>query len=64
MKRNPTEANGLNNLITIYRKAFQLPENLNHYSEHDFKQAERQFIKFMLHTRGLSNATPQRPVPL
>ncbi len=59
MKKNDSKADGLKNLIAIYRKAFHLPENINHYSDQDFKNAERQFIKFMLQNRELSNAPPR-----
>ena len=58
MIRDCSKKDGLENLITLYRKAFQLPENINYYSEQDFKNAERQFVKFMLHTRALSDDTP------
>lgn len=34
----------INNLI----KQFRIPENLNYYSQQDFKKAERQFIKYGL----------------
>ena len=63
MRKNSIPDDGLKNLITVYRKAFQLPENLNHYSEQDFKIAERQFVKYMLQKRELSDATTQPPVP-
>ncbi len=57
MKKYDTNNDGLQNLIAMYRKAFYLPENINHYSEQDFKNAERQFVKFMLQNRDLSDAT-------
>ena len=63
MKIRSMKADGLKTLIDLYRKAFQIPENTNHYSEQDFKIAERQFVKYMLHDRGLSDATPRKPVP-
>jgi hypothetical protein len=59
MKKDDHHTNGLKNLIAMYRKAFHLPENINYYTEQDFKSAERQFIKFMLQNRELSNAPPK-----
>ena len=63
MKRDSMKDDGLKNLISIYREAFQLPENLNHYSGSDFKHAERNYVKHMLQTRDLSDAGPHNPVP-
>jgi hypothetical protein len=63
MKSNPTKDEGLKNLICTYRRAFQLPENLNYYSEQDFKKAERRWVKLMLQSRSLSKITPQQPMP-
>lgn len=31
-----------------YQKAFRIPENLDHYSEKDLKNAERKYIKHAL----------------
>ena len=31
-------------LVKKYRAMFQIPENLNHYSETDYKVAERRFV--------------------
>jgi hypothetical protein len=56
MKKIDPNTSGLKSLVAMYRKAFHLPENLNHYTEQDFKSAERQFIKFMLQNRELSSA--------
>ncbi len=42
------KAAGLKSLINKYRKLFRTPENLNHYSEEDYKEAERKFLKFSL----------------
>lgn len=36
---------GIVKLYRSYRKAFRIPENLNHYSEEDFRNAEKTFIK-------------------
>ena len=63
MKRDPMKDDGLANLISTYRKAFLVPENLTHYSEQDFKDAQRRFVKYMLRKRDLSFGIPKHPVP-
>ncbi len=35
-------------LLEQYRKAFHIPENINYYSEEDYKNAERRFIKYAM----------------
>ncbi len=35
-------------LIDRYRRFFRIPENLDHYSEEDYKTAEKKFVKFAL----------------
>ena len=42
------KTSGLKSLINKYRKLFRTSENLNHYSEEDYKAAERKFLKFSL----------------
>jgi hypothetical protein len=39
---------GLQSLIRKYRSYFRRPENINFYSEEDYREAERKFIKFCL----------------
>ncbi len=43
------KASGIKSLIKKYRKLFRIPENLNHYSDEDFRKAERKFLKFSLY---------------
>ena len=40
--KNPT---GIHLLVKECRKRFRIPENLNHYSDADFREAEKKFIK-------------------
>lgn len=40
--KNPT---GINLLLKECRRRFRIPENLNHYSDKDFREAEKKFIK-------------------
>ena len=35
-------------LVEKYRKKFRIAENINHYSEKNYKIAERKFLKFAL----------------
>jgi hypothetical protein len=47
--RQPT---GLRLLINECRKNFRIPENLNHYSDTDLRDAEKQFVKYCLNDGG------------
>ena len=42
------QTSGLKLLVEKYRKIFRVAENLNHYSEENYKIAERKFLKFAL----------------
>jgi hypothetical protein len=48
MKEKSVGESGINLLLRKYRKIFQISENLNHYSDEDYKIAERKFIKYAL----------------
>jgi len=48
MKSEPEYTTGIEQLVKTYRKSFQIPENKNHYSENDYKIAERKYLKFAL----------------
>jgi len=50
-------ASGLKSLINKYRKLFRTPENLNHYSDKDYKEAERKFLKFSLFGHSADSST-------
>ena len=39
---------GIRVLIQKYRNEFRRPENIDHYTENDFKEAEKKFVKFCL----------------
>ena len=39
---------GIKLLVEKYRKKFRIAENINHYSEKNYKIAERKFLKFAL----------------
>ena len=57
MKTELEKTSGLKSLINKYRKLFRTPENLNHYSEEEYKVAERKFLKFSLLGRGADSST-------
>lgn len=44
----PTTTSGIDRLVEKYRRQFRIPENLNHYTEADFQQAEREYLRFCL----------------
>ena len=43
---------GLKLLVEKHRKEFQIPENLNFYSEKNYKIAERKYLKYALGMGG------------
>jgi Fe2+ transport system protein FeoA len=51
MGNNLRANRGIRALIKIYRNIFRIPENLNHYSEKDYRAAERKFLKLALEQR-------------
>jgi len=48
MSDRSTDKSGIKRLLKKYRAIFQIPENLNHYSQGDYKLAERKFLKYAL----------------
>lgn len=44
---------GIELLIQRFREEFRIPENLNYYSQEDYQNAEKKFIRFCLDTGGL-----------
>ena len=50
MEKECTKKAGLELLVERYKKVFQIPENLNYYSEEDYQKAERKFLKYALDT--------------
>jgi hypothetical protein len=39
---------GLRELLKKYRTLFRIPENVNYYSDEDYRLAERKFLKYLL----------------
>jgi hypothetical protein len=48
MGKERTVEQGIQSLVGEYRSAFRVPENLDYYSEADYKTAEKQFIRYAL----------------
>jgi len=48
---------GIKLLVEKYRKKFRIAENINHYSEENYKIAERKFLKFALGMGGSKDHT-------
>ena len=48
MEKNLEKNAGIKVLLKKYRGIFRIPENLNYYSEVDYKIAEKKFIKYAL----------------
>jgi len=48
MKERSIDDSGIKLLLQKYRNIFQISENLDHYSEADYKIAERKFLKYAL----------------
>jgi|GEM_PF-2547451 len=46
------ERQGILRIVDQYRQQFRVPENLDHYSEDDFHEAERQYLRFCLSNGG------------
>ena len=44
---------GIKSLIEIYTALFSIPENTNHYSEKDYRAAERKFLKYAPERGGI-----------
>jgi hypothetical protein len=53
MKSKTHKNSGTRALIRRYRQAFRIAENIDYYSAEDYKNAERQFIKFAVQSGGV-----------
>jgi hypothetical protein len=47
---------GIQLLIKKYRKKFRRPEKIDYYTENDFKEAEKKFVKFCLSGNPKTNS--------
>jgi hypothetical protein len=48
MKKKQNKNAGIDLLVRQYKKQFRIKENLNYYSEEDYKKVERKYLKFAL----------------
>ena len=48
MNERSIDESGIKLLLKKYKNIFQIPENLNYYSQTDYKLAERKFLKYAL----------------
>ncbi len=48
MKTEQNPPTGITLLIQKFRKEFQIPENLNYYSDEDYSEAEKKYLKWCL----------------
>jgi len=55
MRKDSRTNRGIKSLIRLYKSIFRIPENLNHYSERDYRKAERKFLKHALEKRRIEN---------
>ena len=47
MEKTSKKPTGIELMIEKYKEIFRIPENLRHYSETDFRTAERKFLKWV-----------------
>ncbi len=52
MQRDNYQPTGLKLLINECRKNFRIPENLDHYSANDLRDAEKKYMKYCLNDGG------------
>ena len=52
MEKDLKKNDGFGLLVAKYREMFRISENVNHYSDKDFKIAERRFLKYALMERS------------
>jgi hypothetical protein len=48
MSNSPSVTHGIELLVEKYRNEFRRSENTNYYSQDDYKEAERKFVKLCL----------------
>lgn len=51
--KNRRKKSGIHLLLKKCRTLFRIPENQNHYSEEDYRKAERMFLKHALEQRRI-----------
>ena len=52
MQKDHRQPSGLKLLINECRKNFRIPENLEHYSDSDLRDAEKKYVTYCLNDGG------------
>lgn len=52
MQKDSYQPTGLRLLINKCRENFRIPENLEHYSANDLRDAEKKYVKYCLNDGG------------
>ena len=52
MQKDNYQPTGLRLLINACRQSFRIPENLDHYSPEDLRDAEKKYVKYCLNGDG------------
>jgi hypothetical protein len=50
---NARGENGLQSLTEYYQELFDIEENINHYSQDEYQNARRKFVKYFITNRLL-----------
>jgi hypothetical protein len=58
MEKLMTRQTGLETLLWQHKRSFRIPENIDYYSEADFRAAEKKYVKLCM-TRGACTLSPQ-----
>jgi hypothetical protein len=51
MDESGCSASGIEQLVEKWRTEFRRPENKDHYTEIDYQEAERKYVKYRLNGR-------------
>jgi hypothetical protein len=52
LEKRTSEEKGIQSLMMYHKRSFRIPENINYYSEKDFKAAEKKYLKHCLSNGG------------
>jgi hypothetical protein len=58
MEKLTPRQNGIETLLWQHKKTFRIPENINYYSEEDFRAAEKKYLKLCI-TQGKCDLSSQ-----
>jgi len=52
MEKRASGEQGIKSLMMYHKRSFRIPENIDYYSEKDFKAAEKKYLKLCLANGG------------